>query len=198
MSENNQFLEQLVKQYEKILKEYDIDSKNMDADNILGSSQEELDNEMLTLSKMKQLKVRKINPDAVLPKYNYHGDSGFDLYSVEDVKIPSFGRYAVATGLSVEFDEGLELQVRPKSGLALSKGITVLNTPGTVDHGYTGEIKVIVYNTNAYDVDIQKGMKVAQGVLCPVVNGRFVKISEVDSTSSSERGDNGFGSTGIF
>jgi dUTP pyrophosphatase len=80
----------------------------------------------------------------------------------------------------------------------LSKGITVLNTPGTVDHGYTGEIKVIVYNTNAYDVDIQKGMKVAQGVLCPVVNGRFVKISEVDSTSSSERGDNGFGSTGIF
>jgi dUTP pyrophosphatase len=198
MSDNNQFLDQLMKQYEKVLKEYDIDLNNVSSDDILGESQDKLNDEMLTISKMKELRVKKINDSAVLPKYNYHGDSGFDLYSVEDVKIPSFGRYAVSTGLVIEFDEGLELQVRPKSGLALNQGITVLNTPGTVDHGYTGEIKVIVHNTNAYDVDISKGMKIAQGVLCPVINGKFVKVVEINTTSETERGNNGFGSTGIF
>lgn len=197
----DQFLEQLMKQYEKVLKEYDVDLKNLnnnDIDGILGGSQEELDNEMLTLSKTKKLSVKRLNEDAVLPKYNYPTDSGFDLYSTEDVVIPSFGRYAVSTGIVVQFDEGLELQVRPKSGLALSQGLTVLNTPGTVDQGYTGEVKVIIFNTNTYEVEIKKGMKIAQGVLCPVINGRYVKITEIDSVENKDRGDNGFGSTGIF
>ena len=195
------FLEQLMKQYEKVLKEYDVDlSKlnNNDIESVLGVSQQELDNEMLTMSKTKKLNIKRLTDDAVLPKYNYPTDSGFDLYSTEDVKIPSLGRYAVSTGIVVQFEEGLELQVRPKSGLALSQGITVLNTPGTVDQGYTGEVKVIVFNTNTYEVEIKKGMKIAQGVLCPVINGRYVKITEIDSVENKDRGDNGFGSTGIF
>ena len=143
------------------------------------------------------MNIKKINKDAVLPNYNYPSDSGFDLYSTEDIIIPPFGRALVPTGLVVQFDEGLELQIRPKSGLAINQGLTVLNTPGTVDQGYTGEIQVIIFNTNNHNVTITKGMKIAQGVLCPVVNGKFVKIIEVDSLESRDRGNKGFGSTGI-
>ena len=196
-----QFLDQLMKQYEKVLKEYDIDLSNIDkngVDDILGGSQEELDNEMLTMSRTKKLNIKRLTDEAVLPSYNYPTDSGFDLYSTEDITIPSFGRYAVSTGIVVQFEEGLELQIRPKSGLALKQGITVLNTPGTVDQGYTGEVKVILFNTNTYEVEVKKGMKIGQGVLCPVINGRYVKITEIDSVDSKDRGDNGFGSTGIF
>ena len=81
--------------------------------------------------------------------------------------------------------------------MAIKQGLTVLNTPGTVDQGYTGEIQVIVFNTNNYTVMIPKGMKVAQAVLCPVFNGKFVNLSLVESIEEKDRGDNGFGSTGI-
>jgi dUTP pyrophosphatase len=89
------------------------------------------------------------------------------------------------------------LQIRPKSGLAINKGLTVLNTPGTVDNGYTGEIKVILFNTNNYAVTVEKGTKIAQGVLCPVFYGEFVNIIEVEDVENGDRGDNGFGSTGL-
>jgi dUTP pyrophosphatase len=143
------------------------------------------------------LRFVKCHPDAVSPKYNYPTDSGFDLFSTQEILLPPFGRALVPTGLKVSFDEGLELQIRPKSGLAINQGITVLNTPGTVDAGYTGEIKVIVFNTNNHDFTITKGMKVAQGVFAPVLNGRFVNFETVNEILEKDRGDNGFGSTGI-
>ena len=103
----------------------------------------------------------------------------------------------VPTGLRFDIPMGHEIQVRPKSGLALKQGLTVLNTPGTVDAGYDGEVKVIVYNTNNHVVIIPKGMKIAQAVLCPVINGKFVTLHEVIELDEKERGSNGFGSTGI-
>ena len=144
-----------------------------------------------------ELKFTKIHPDAVTPKYNYKTDSGFDFHSVEEVVIPAFGRSLVKTGLKFNLPSSCELQVRPKSGLALKEGLTVLNTPGTVDEGYTGEVMVIVFNTNNYPYTVKKGMKIAQGVLCPVYNGKVVNLHEVVELGEKDRGDKGFGSTGI-
>jgi dUTP pyrophosphatase len=156
--------------------------------------EKELNDSLMT----RGVKIKKLVPDAIFPKYNYPSDSGFDLHSVEEVIIPAFGRAAVPTGLSFQFDDGIELQIRPKSGLALNQGLTILNTPGTVDQGYRGEIKAIVYNTNNTTVTIPKGMKVAQGVLCPVLSGKFINLVDVDDLDETDRGDNGFGSTGII
>ena len=145
----------------------------------------------------KTIKIKKLSENAILPKYNYPTDSGFDLCSVEDIIIPALGRALVPTGLSFQFEEGLEIQVRSKSGLAINQGLMVLNSPGTVDQGYSGEIKVIIFNTNQIPVEIKKGMKVGQAVLCPVLNGKYVNIEEVDEFEETDRGDNGFGSTGL-
>lgn len=139
----------------------------------------------------------KSHVDAVDPFYNYGSDSGFDLYSTETLEIPSFGRVLVPTGLSFDIKDGFEIQVRSKSGLALKQGLMVLNSPGTVDNGYTGEVQVIVFNTNNHPVTITKGMKIAQAVLCPVVNGKWVNLVEQTKINDKERGENGFGSTGI-
>jgi dUTP pyrophosphatase len=143
------------------------------------------------------LGFKVLHPDAVLPKYNYGGDSGFDLHSVEEITIEPFGRALVPTGISLDIKDGYEIQVRSKSGLALKEGLFVLNSPGTVDAPYSGEIKVIIFNTNQQPYTIKKGMKVAQAVLCPVVNGNWVNLEEVTEISDKERGENGFGSTGI-
>ena len=163
----------------------------------LGLNFDEIDEDYDTFLKTRNVQVKKLHPDAVLPKYNYGTDSGFDFHSVEKITIPPFSRELVPTGLSFHFDENLEIQVRPKSGLALNLGLTVLNTPGTVDQGYTGEIKVIVFNTNPNSIIIEKGMKIAQGILCPVVNGKYVKMIQVNDFESTDRETNGFGSTGI-
>ena len=165
---------------------------------MLGMDINELANEMELTYKTKTINIEKTHPDAIIPTYAYQSDSGFDLYSLESFVIKPFGREAVSTGIKVSFDEGYEIQVRPKSGLALNMGLTVLNTPGTVDQGYTGEIKVIVFNTNNNSVMIEKGMKIAQGVLCPVIQGKYVKINEVNSIGEKDRNNNGFGSTGIL
>ena len=135
--------------------------------------------------------------DAVEPKYNYDSDSGFDLHSTTDLEIPAFGRVLVPTGLSFDIKDGYEIQVRSKSGLALKQGLMVLNSPGTVDNGYVGEVQVIVFNTNNFTVTIPKGMKVGQAVLCPVVNGKWVNLVKKTKINEKERGENGFGSTGI-
>lgn len=164
---------------------------------MLGMDINELANEMELTYKTKTINIEKTHPDAIIPTYAYPSDSGFDLYSLESVVIKPFGREAIPTGIKVSFDEGYEIQVRPKSGLALNMGLTVLNTPGTIDQGYTGEIKVIVFNTNNNSVMIEKGMKIAQGVLCPVIQGKYVKINEVNSVGEKDRNNNGFGSTGI-
>ena len=158
----------------------------------------EFEKEVNESMRTKTIKVKKLHSDSVYPKYNYPTDSGFDLHSVEEIIIPPFGRALVPTGLSFQFEEGLEIQVRPKSGLAINQGLTVLNTPGTVDQGYSGEIKVIIFNTNNSTVTIPKGMKIGQAVLCPVLNGRYVAFENVDELNETDRGNNGFGSTGII
>ena len=129
--------------------------------------------------------------------YAYESDSGFDLYSNEEIKIPSFGRALVPTGVSVDLPQDFEIQVRSKSGLAINQGLMVLNSPGTVDEGYTGEIKVIIFNTNNHEFVITKGMKVAQAVVSRCITGRWVKLNKVDKIEDKDRGNKGFGSTGI-
>ena len=157
----------------------------------------ELEQQMLDHTSKLELGYNVINYDTKTPVYNYGSDSGFDLYSTIEVTIPPFGRELIPTGLSFDIPDGYEIQIRSKSGLALKQGLMCLNSPGTVDNGYTGEVKAIIFNTNNESFTITKGMKVAQAVLCPVVNGKWVNLVEKDSINEKERGDNGFGSTGI-
>ena len=198
---DSKLLEQILQQFDKIKMDSGISESNTmelhDLEETLGMSFDEMEKEMNKVLKQRTIKIKKLSEDAVFPSYAYETDSGFDLHSTQDLEIPPFGRALVPTGLSVSFEEGYEIQVRPKSGLAIKQGLTVLNTPGTVDEGYTGEIQVIVFNTNNYIVTIPKGMKVAQAVLCPVVQGKFVVLEEVQDVEEKDRGNNGFGSTGI-
>jgi dUTP pyrophosphatase len=164
----------------------------------LGVDFDEMEKKFADFHPRRELRYEKISEEAVDPKYNYPSDSGFDLYSTQDLEIGPFGRILVPTGLKFDIPDGTEIQVRPKSGLAIKQGLTVLNTPGTVDSGYNGEVQVIVFNTNNHSVTIPKGMKVAQAVLCPVINGDWVELINVNSVDEKDRGSNGFGSTGIF
>jgi dUTP pyrophosphatase len=138
--------------------------------------------------------VRRV-PEAILPKKNLPSDSGFDLYSIEDVVIQPGHRKIVSTGWDVNPGEGWECQIRPTSGNAYKKGLTVLNTPGTIDGTYTGELKVILINLDAMPVHVYKGDKIAQMVVCPVVDAKVVQVSFF--TRVNERGIAGFGSSGI-
>ena len=192
--------EEIEKQFAKIQSEMGIqpdDEYQKELEDMLGMSFEDMEKEINNISKLRTIKIELVHENAVLPKYAYPSDSGFDLHATEEVIIGPFGRALVPTGLKVSFEEGYEIQVRPKSGLAIKQGLTVLNTPGTVDQGYTGEIQVIVFNTNNTTVTIPKGMKVGQGVLCPVVQGKYVNIEKVGQVEDKDRGNNGFGSTGI-
>lgn len=194
METNNE--EELKKLLEMLLSEIS-EEEGDEFENLMGISFDELQNDFIKEQQTKVIKIKKLSPDVKTPTYAFEFDSGFDLYSTEKIIIPPFGRTLVPTGLSVEIPEGYEIQVRPKSGLAINMGITVLNTPGTVDKGYSGEIKAIVFNTNNNSVIIEKGMKVAQAVLCPVVHGKYVRFEDVDELGDTERGEGGFGSTGI-
>jgi dUTP pyrophosphatase len=195
-------IEELKKQFEKLQESAgftpDEDFEKEFEDIINLTFGEDFEQELSTSLMTRKVKIKKLVPDAIFPKYNYPSDSGFDLHSVEEVIIPAFGRAAVPTGLSIQFEDGIELQIRPKSGLALNQGLTILNTPGTVDQGYRGEIKAIIFNTNNTTVTIPKGMKVAQGVLCPVLSGKFIELQDADELDEADRGSNGFGSTGII
>lgn len=133
----------------------------------------------------------------VNPDYVYKSDSGFDLRASEDVWVFPNSRVLVPTGLKFDIPDGYEIQVRSKSGLALNQGLFVLNSPGTVDSGYLGEVKVIIFNTTTEKVKIVKGQKIAQAVLCPVVNGKWVSLIQTNSMDNKDRNDNGFGSTGL-
>ena len=106
-------------------------------------------------------------------------------------------RKLIPTGLRFDIPDGYEIQVRSKSGLALNQGLMVLNSPGTVDSGYQGEIKVILFNTTNERIKIEKGQKIAQAVLCPVVNGKWVNLVKVEEIGEKDRNDKGFGSTGL-
>ncbi len=131
------------------------------------------------------------------PSYAYQSDSGFDLRSTEEIWIQANDRRLIPTGLRLDIPDGYEIQVRSKSGLALNQGLFVLNSPGTVDSGYQGEIKVILFNTTNERIKINKGQKIAQAVLCPVVNGKWVNLVKVNNIDKKDRNDNGFGSTGL-
>lgn len=198
-----EFRAEILRQFEKIKLESGISDNDEHQKSLqgieesLGMSFQEMEDEINNSLRQRKVRVETINDDAVFPKYAYPSDSGFDLHSTQDLEVGPFGRILVPTGLKISFDEGYEIQVRPKSGLAIKQGLTVLNTPGTVDQGYTGEIQVIVFNTNDYSVVIPKGMKVGQAVLCPVVQGKYVTFEKVNEIETKDRGTNGFGSTGI-
>ena len=128
-----------------------------------------------------------------LPRYATDGAAGMDIVSAETVTLQSGARHAVATGLAVAIPHGFEIQVRPRSGLALKHGITVPNTPGTIDSDYRGELKVIMINHGADAFPIARGDRIAQLVLAPVTQAAWDEVAELDDT---ERGAGGFGSTG--
>ena len=140
------------------------------------------------------LRFKRIHPDAVLPSYAHASDAGMDVRSVEDVTVPAKGRVLVHTGLVMLLPPMFEAQVRPRSGLALKHGITVLNTPGTIDAGYRGEVGVILANFGDSDFEVRKGDKIAQIVVAPVLQARIEEADEIDET---DRGSGGFGSTGV-
>lgn len=128
-----------------------------------------------------------------LPAYATAGAAGMDVVAAEDVDLASGARHAVATGLSVAIPHGFEIQVRPRSGLALKHGVTVPNTPGTIDSDYRGELKVIMINLGPETFAIRRGDRVAQLVVAPVTRGTWLEVAELDETA---RGEGGFGSTG--
>ena len=139
------------------------------------------------------VKIKKLHPDAKLPEYATEHAAGADLSSVEDLIVAPGARQPVSTGLSMEIPVGYELQIRPRSGLALKNGITVMNTPGTIDADYRGEIKVILYNSTATPFQVTKGNRIAQGVFARVHRGDFEVVDELSDTA---RGTGGFGHTG--
>ena len=133
------------------------------------------------------------------PKHTHIDDSGMDLRANLDkvIVVGPGERVLVPTGIHFQLPESMEIQVRPRSGLALKHGITVLNTPGTVDRGYNGEIKIILINLSKSNFTINHGDRIAQAVISPVVAGRWSKLIKINSVEPTERGDGGFGSSGI-
>jgi dUTP pyrophosphatase len=142
-----------------------------------------------------KVKIQNLNPGTALPKYQTKGSSGMDLIAA--MKFPltlkSMQRELIPTGIKISIPGGYEAQVRPRSGLAAKKGLTVLNTPGTIDSDYTGEISVILINLSESVVTVDPGERIAQLVFAQVEQAHLV---EVDNIEATERGDSGFGSTG--
>jgi dUTP pyrophosphatase len=140
-----------------------------------------------------ELKVKKIEKKAILPRYAHTGDAGLDLFSVERKTIPPGESAIIRTGIVIQLPPHTEAQVRPRSGLALKHQVTVLNTPGTIDYGYRGEVKVILFNHGKTEFVVEQGKKIAQMVIKPVLT---VEITQVEELSETQRGEGGFGSTG--
>jgi len=141
------------------------------------------------------LRLKKKDPRVTLPQYESSGAAGMDLRAFLDreISIPPLGRVKIPTGLFMEIPPGYEAQVRPRSGLAARSGITLLNTPGTIDSDYRGEVEVIVVNLGAGSFTVKNGDRIAQLVISPVARAA---VSEVEFLSETERGTGGFGSTG--
>ncbi|MBH0235604.1 dUTP diphosphatase [Helicobacter pylori] len=141
-----------------------------------------------------KIKIQKIHPNALIPKYQTEGSSGFDLHAVEEVMIKPHSVGLVKIGICLSLEVGYELQVRTRSGLALNHQVMVLNSPGTVDNDYRGEIKVILANLSDEDFKVQVGDRIAQGVVQKTYKAEFIECERLDETS---RGSGGFGSTGV-
>ena len=141
-----------------------------------------------------KLLVQKIEEDAIVPYKAHKEDAGMDLFSIEDKTLKPMERKLIRTGIKIELPKNTEAQIRPRSGLALKNGITVLNTPGTIDEGYRGEIGIILINLSKEEFRVEKGMKIAQMVIKPIIN---INVEVTRELSESSRGEDGFGSTGI-
>jgi dUTP pyrophosphatase len=143
-----------------------------------------------------EVRVKRLNHGAGLPLPNYttSGAAGMDICAAESLNLRAGKRHAVATGFAFAIPEGYEVQVRPRSGLALKHGITCLNTPGTIDSDYRGEVKVILANLGEDDFQITKGDRIAQLIVSPVTHATMSEVDEIDNTA---RGTGGFGSTGV-
>jgi dUTP pyrophosphatase len=139
------------------------------------------------------LKIQKVHGAAILPGYSHPGDAGLDLYAVEATTLPAGKGGLVRTGLKIELPHDTEAQIRPRSGLALKSSVTVLNSPGTIDAGYRGEVGVILINHGQKPFSITPGMRIAQLVVKPVLT---VRVKEVSLLSETKRAAGGFGSTG--
>jgi len=144
---------------------------------------------------MARVLIKKLKPNVELPVYKTNGASGMDLmaFTEEPIRISPNSSYLVPTGLAIAFSEDYEVQIRPRSGLAAKKCVTVLNTPGTIDSDYRGEIKIILFNHGKEDFIINNKDRVAQMVLTPVIK---MELEETDSLPNTLRGEGGFGSTG--
>ena len=144
---------------------------------------------------MVKVLIKKLDPSVKLPEYKTSGASGLDLMAFikEPIEIKPKTSYLIPTGLSVAFSENYEIQIRPRSGLAAKKNITVLNTPGTIDSDYRGEIKVIIFNHGDENFLVNNGDRIAQMILTPVLKIEFEEVNELPETI---RGSGGFGSTG--
>jgi len=163
----------------------------------LAESVQDYDENNNTENNFKKLEIKFINKsDNKNPVYAKVGDSGFDLRANERGSLKPLERKLVGTGLYFELPDGYELQIRPRSGLAYKNGVTVLNSPGTVDTGYRGEIKVLLVNISNEDFTWDKGERIAQGVISHRVSSDYGDLIEVFEINESERGEGGFGSTG--
>jgi dUTP pyrophosphatase len=141
-----------------------------------------------------ELPVRRLDPELPLPAYAHPGDAGADLCAAEDAVLPPGGRAVVRTGLAVAVPDGYAAFVHPRSGLAARHGVTLVNTPGTIDAGYRGEVRVVLINTDpAEPFTVRRGDRIAQLVVQPVARARFLDVAELPG---SPRGDGAFGSTG--
>ena len=145
---------------------------------------------------MTEILIKRLSKNVTLPKYETEGSSGLDLAANidEQIKILPGKSEIIPTGLAVTIPKNFEIQIRPRSGLAAKSQVSVLNTPGTIDADYRGEIKVILINLSDKVFVVEKGSRIAQMVLCPVIKATFKEVTELEST---ERGVGGFGSTGI-
>ena len=142
---------------------------------------------------MVKIKIKKIKDNAIIPEYAHDGDAGVDLYSTEDYLLKPGERVLVSTGIKIAIPKGYEAQVRPKSGLAIKNGLSIVNTPGTIDSPYRGEVQIIAINLGKENIKIEKQTKVAQMVINKIEEAEFEEVDELDSTT---RGEGGFGSTG--
>ena len=144
---------------------------------------------------MHEILIKKLHSDVNIPKYETEGSSGLDLeaYIEKDLKLLSGERKLVPTGVSVAMPNNFEIQIRPRSGLAYKNGISVVNTPGTIDSDYRGEIKVLLINLGTETVTIKKFQRIAQMVICPIIKASLKEVQELPETI---RGAGGFGSTG--
>lgn len=151
-----------------------------------------------------RIKIKKLHEDAKIPQYATPGAAGFDLVAIEDMAIEPSTTVLIRTGLSFEIPEGYELQIRPRSGTSLRTPLRIANSPGTVDADYRGEVCIIMSNIQAYPEFkgvcstsfahyINKGDRIAQGVICPIIQGSFIEVEELNNT---QRGAGGMGSTG--